>query len=76
MLTLRPNCEHCDCDLAPDQNMAYICTFECTFCRTCTEQILLKVCPNFSGNLVEQPVRTAAMLQKYPASTARVRKQG
>src|SRR5688500_19298611 len=30
-LELRPNCECCNCDLPPDSNEAYICTFECTY---------------------------------------------
>ena len=35
MLELRPNCECCDKDLAPDAPDALICTFECTFCADC-----------------------------------------
>lgn len=75
MLILRPNCELCDSDLAPDESNAYICTFECTFCRKCSEEILHHACPNCGGNLVERPARTLAMLQKYPASSERVLKQ-
>ena len=37
MLDLRPNCECCDRDLAPDSPDARICTFECTFCADCVE---------------------------------------
>lgn len=33
MLELRPNCECCDKDLPPDSPEAFICSFECTFCR-------------------------------------------
>ena len=33
MLKLKPNCECCDKDLAPDAADAVICSFECTFCR-------------------------------------------
>jgi len=35
MLQLRPNCECCDKDLPGDFGDAYICSFECTFCRAC-----------------------------------------
>jgi hypothetical protein len=35
MLELRPNCECCDKDLPPDSPEAFICSFECTFCRDC-----------------------------------------
>lgn len=72
MLELRPNCENCDCDLAPESGDAMICTFECTFCRRCVDKVFQGVCPNCGGNLESRPVRPAAMLEKYPASTERV----
>jgi hypothetical protein len=71
MLKLKPNCECCDRDLPPESLDARICTFECTFCATCAEQVLKGVCPNCSGDLVRRPIRPAAMLKKYPASTER-----
>ncbi|NNF41139.1 MAG: DUF1272 domain-containing protein [Woeseiaceae bacterium] len=74
MLQLRPNCEACDKDLGPDASDALICSFECTFCRDCTESRFDGVCPNCGGNFVSRPVRPAALLDKYPASTTRVRK--
>ena len=72
MLSLRPNCECCDRDLAPDSLDVRICTFECTWCRDCAENLLGNACPNCGGNLVERPIRPAHLLQKYPASTERV----
>jgi len=72
MLALRPNCEACDRDLPPESAEARICTFECTFCADCVETRLGGVCPNCGGNLAARPIRPAAMLAKYPASTARV----
>ncbi len=74
MLSLRPNCECCDRDLPPDSGDAMICTFECTFCAGCAETKLGGTCPNCGGELVRRPVRPAAMLKKYPASTERVLK--
>jgi hypothetical protein len=74
MLELRPNCECCDKDLAPDSTEAMICTFECTFCRSCAETVLRGICPNCSGNLVARPIRPAAKLERFPPSTRRVRK--
>jgi hypothetical protein len=53
-----------------------ICTFECTFCRDCAEGVLGGRCPNCGGNLVSRPIRPAAMLERYPASTERKVKQG
>ncbi len=72
MLELRPNCECCNADLAPDAVDALICSFECTFCRTCADTVLRGICPNCGGNLVARPVRPAAKLAKYPASTKRI----
>jgi uncharacterized protein len=72
MLELRPNCECCDRDLAPDSAEARICSFECTFCVVCAEGVLKGVCPNCAGNLVIRPVRPEAKLARYPASSQRV----
>ena len=74
MLELRPNCECCDKDLPPDATDAMICTFECTFCADCAEDVLGGVCPNCGGNFSPRPIRPAAMLAKHPASTKRVLK--
>jgi len=74
MLKLKPNCECCNRDLPPDSREAAMCSFECTFCRTCAETLLHSVCPNCGGELVRRPIRPAAKLAKYPASTERVHK--
>jgi hypothetical protein len=71
MLALRPNCECCNRDLPPESDQALICTFECTWCRECAEKRLGMTCPNCQGNLVARPIRPAAMLAKFPASTER-----
>ena len=76
MLELRPNCECCDADLPPASVEAVICSFECTFCRTCAQDKPNWTCPNCGGNLVERPTRPAMTLTKYPASTKRVLKSG
>ena len=72
MLELRPNCENCDCDLPPESRIAMICTFECTFCRMCVDEVLQGVCPNCGGNLEPRPVRPQALLEKHPASLRRI----
>ena len=59
MLELRPNCEHCARRLPPDSEEAMICSFECTFCQACVEQVLLNVCPNCGGGFQARPVRPA-----------------
>lgn len=72
MLELRPNCETCDCDLPADSKDARICSFECTFCAGCADGKLNGHCPNCGGNLERRPIRPAAGLAKYPASTKRI----
>ena len=74
MLQLRPNCECCDRDLPPQSEDAFICTYECTFCRDCTDTVLKGVCPNCNGELLRRPRRPAEKLVKNPASTERVLK--
>ena len=76
MLQLRPGCECCDRDLPADSTDAFICTYECTFCRDCTEQVLKGVCPNCGGELLRRPRRPAGKLAKHPASTQRIFKPG
>jgi hypothetical protein len=76
MLALRPNCECCNRDLAPDSMDARICTLECTFCARCADTVLNGICPNCGGELVRRPRRPASKLEKYPASTERVYKPG
>ena len=72
MLALRPNCECCDRDLAPDSPDARICTFECTFCAECVDGPLGGLCPNCGGNLERRPIRPARLLDKHPPSTVRM----
>ena len=57
MLELRPNCELCDKDLPPDAADARICTYECTFCAACVEDVLHDVCPNCGGGFEPRPIR-------------------
>jgi hypothetical protein len=72
MLQLRPGCECCDRDLPPDSTDAFICTYECTFCRGCTQDVLKGMCPNCGGELLRRPRRPAEKLAKHPASTRRI----
>jgi hypothetical protein len=74
MLELRPTCENCNAPLPPDSTDAMICSFECTFCRTCVENVLHNVCPNCGGGFFPRPIRPAHdwkggnHLGAYPAS--------
>lgn len=69
MLELRPSCEHCNKPLPPGSLEARICSYECTFCQTCVDEILKNVCPNCGGGFVPRPIRPVANLAKHPAST-------
>ncbi len=77
MLDLRPNCELCDTDLPPDADDARICSYECTFCSRCVDEVLGNVCPNCGGGFERRPVRPAlawrdtAGLVHDPADTLR-----
>ena len=59
MLELRPNCELCDRDLPPGAADARICSYECTFCASCVEEVLHDVCPNCGGGFQPRPIRPA-----------------
>jgi len=59
MLILKPNCELCDKDLPPTALDARICTYECTFCADCVENVLENVCPNCGGEFTRRPIRPA-----------------
>ena len=74
MLELRPNCEHCDKDLPYDAEDAMICTFECTFCIGCVDDVYRRICPNCGGNFSKRPIRPDTLIEKYPASTKRINK--
>ena len=72
MLELRPNCECCNKDLSPASIDARICSFECTFCADCSDNILQNKCPNCGGELIRRPIRPANKLINNPASTTRI----
>jgi uncharacterized protein len=76
MLELRPNCECCDRDLDPASPDVLICTYECTWCRDCAENVLHGVCPNCGGELVRRPVRPAHLLAVNPPPAQRVIRPG
>ncbi len=74
MLEIRPTCENCNKSLPYDSPDALICTFECTFCVTCVEDILHHVCPNCGGGFEKRPIRPKEFINKYPPSTKVVHK--
>jgi hypothetical protein len=59
MLEMRPDCEHCRKALPHDAADARICSYECTFCADCANDVLHGICPNCGGGLETRPVRRA-----------------
>ncbi|SHG42107.1 DUF1272 domain-containing protein [Massilia sp. CF038] len=59
MLELRPSCENCNKALPPASTDARVCSYECTFCADCVDQVLGNVCPNCGGGFERRPVRPA-----------------
>ena len=74
MLEMRPSCENCGKSLPNTSDEAMICTFECTYCKSCVDNILQNVCPNCGGGFEKRPTRPANLLQKYPVSEKEVLK--
>jgi uncharacterized protein len=71
MMDLKPGCECCDADLPPESADARICTYECTYCARCADE-MGGICKNCGGNLVVRPIRPPSLLVENPASTVRV----
>jgi hypothetical protein len=54
-LEMKKACEKCGSALA-ERDLAYICSYECTFCAKCAES-MATLCPNCGGELVQRPRR-------------------
>jgi two-component system, LytTR family, sensor kinase len=61
-LEMKRGCEQCAAALAAD-GIAYICSFECTFCFTCAMGFDNR-CPHCAGELVLRPRRTRAVVRE------------
>jgi hypothetical protein len=57
-LQMKEKCELCGRPLSHSDE-AYICSYECTFCRECA-QGRHHVCPNCQGELLRRPSQKAA----------------
>ena len=55
-LEMRVTCERCGARLR-DDDVAYICSYECTYCAGCYED-LERRCKNCGGELMRRPRRT------------------
>jgi hypothetical protein len=64
-LEMKGSCEKCGITLTPG-GIAYICSFECTYCANCAE-LMNTVCPNCGGELVRRPRRQDGSTSKAAA---------
>jgi hypothetical protein len=55
-LEMRERCEKCAWPLALDEDSAFICSYENTFCATCANA-LNGICPSCNAELVRRPRR-------------------
>ena len=55
MLEMKTACERCGQHL-PEEEAAYICSYECTFCPNCARWFQSR-CPNCNFELVRRPRR-------------------
>lgn len=74
MLEIRTSCENCDKSLPNESSEAMICTYECTFCKDCVDNILMNVCPNCGGGFEKRPTRPKEGLIKRPPRKDKVYK--
>ncbi|TXN36838.1 DUF1272 domain-containing protein [Flagellimonas hymeniacidonis] len=74
MLEIRTSCENCNKELPNDSSDAMICTYECTFCKNCVDDILFNVCPNCGGGFEKRPTRPKDNLVKNPVRMDKVSK--
>ena len=58
VLEMRPACERCERALPLDGD-ARICSYECTFCPACSEEMSGR-CPNCGGELLPRPRRATS----------------
>jgi len=64
MLRMKPTCERCGASLGLTDR-AFICSFECTYCPQCAEQ-LEQCCPNCQGPLALRPTRSRSPTEGSP----------
>jgi hypothetical protein len=58
-LTMQVACERCG-EALRDADVAFICSYECTFCQPCA-QVMHFSCPNCGGELLRRPRREIAL---------------
>ena len=72
MLEIRQHCENCGKFLPNNSDDAMICSYECTFCARCVDDVLHNVCPNCGGGFEKRPSRPEKHLVRHPASEQKI----
>ena len=67
---MKTTCEGCSLTLEPDGE-AYICAFECTFCKNCASHTQ-NICPHCGGELVRRP-RQRISVEHRPIGEVQIR---
>ena len=62
MLKMKKKCESCE-QQTDQQSLAFICSYECTFCASCSENKHQYICPNCQGELVKRPTRISSPIK-------------
>jgi len=57
MLEMKSLCQRCRHPLPESSRDAFICSYECTWCRRCANEPLERTCPNCGGELHPRPPR-------------------
>ncbi len=57
-LEMRSKCGRCEAPLPHDSETARICSYECTYCASCTDAMAGR-CPTCGGELLPRPRRNA-----------------
>ncbi|KEI71899.1 alginate lyase [Endozoicomonas elysicola] len=60
MMKMKKHCQQCQAK-TDEADLAFICSFECTFCSTCADHQDF-ICPNCNGELLQRPRRTRTPL--------------
>ncbi|MGV9706034.1 DUF1272 domain-containing protein [Streptomyces sp. NPDC003483] len=66
-LEMRDRCERCERPLPIHASSVRICSYECTFCVSCSDA-MRDTCPNCGGELLARPRRTPSATVEPPIS--------
>jgi hypothetical protein len=69
MLKMKDKCEKCGTHTGLT-DMAFICSFECTFCEACANSMAC-ICLNCSGELVRRPLRVKSPIAVAAAQVSK-----